>query len=94
MDATSSRLCMSAAPKVSAQAHDCGQPQFMSTPLTWGASSFVVRDISSGELTPSWRMVGGGERSVVKSKKLVRNVLIHIDFVGRRKLNDPMPTGD
>jgi len=34
IDATNSRLCIKAAPRVSAHAQDCGQPQLMSMPLT------------------------------------------------------------
>ena len=67
IEATSSRLCMSAAPRVSAQAQDWGQPQFMSIPFTKGESRVVQRDISRGEFTPNWAIVGGEERESVKS---------------------------
>jgi hypothetical protein len=62
---------------VSAQAQDWGQPQLMSTPLTWGARRCVVRNISSGEFTPSWRIVGGGVGLVVKSGLVSLCLKIH-----------------
>lgn len=71
IDATRSGFCIRAAPRVSAQAQDWGQPQLMSMPFTWGARSVVVRAISRGELTPSWAIVGGGLGEVVKSGEAV-----------------------
>lgn len=67
MDATSSLLCMSAAPRVSAHAHDWGQPQLRSMPFTCGAIMVVARAISRGELHPNWAMVGGAFGEAVKS---------------------------
>lgn len=50
---------MSAAPRVSAHAHDCGHPQLRSTPDTNGAASDDARASSRGVLAPNWRIVGG-----------------------------------
>lgn len=72
MDATNSRLCIKAAPRVSAHAHDCGHPQLISMPLTYGASRVVAREISSGELQPNWTIVGGAVGDVVKSAADIR----------------------
>jgi hypothetical protein len=62
-------LCISAAPRVSAQAHDWGQPQFRSTPETWGAMRDVARENSRGEEAPNWIIVGiaDGVEGSVKS---------------------------
>ena len=70
MEETRAGWFINAAPRVSAQAQDCGHPQFISMPFAWGARRVVVRDISSGEFTPSWAIVGGGK----DSKLHVRNV--------------------
>jgi hypothetical protein len=54
---------MSAAPRVSAHAQDCGQPQFMSIPFTKGESRVVARDFEGrvyAELGDCWWR-GGGE---------------------------------
>lgn len=59
MSRTSSRRFMSAAPSVSAQAHDWGQPQLRSTPETKGAARAEARASSRGLLAPNWRIVGG-----------------------------------
>ena len=66
---------MSAAPRVSAQAQDWGQPQFMSMPFTKGESRLVQREISRGEFTPSWAIVGGEEGESVKSGGFVSLLL-------------------
>lgn len=39
----------------------------MSIPFTKGESRVVQREISRGEFTPSWAIVGGEERESVKS---------------------------
>lgn len=59
MSLTSSRFSIRAAPSVSEQAHDCGQPQLMSTPPAYGATRDDARDTSAGELAPNWTIVGG-----------------------------------
>ena len=59
MSRTSSRWFIRAAPSVSAHAHDWGQPQLRSTPLTKGAARTDARESSRGLLAPNWRMVGG-----------------------------------
>ena len=71
-EATSERLCISAAPRDSAQAQDWGQPQLMSIPFMYGARRVVVREISRGLLTPSWAIVGGEVGERVKSGCSVR----------------------
>lgn len=59
MPRTSSLFSMRAAPSVSAQAHDWGQPQFRSTPLQCDATSVDALASSRGTLAPNWTMVGG-----------------------------------
>lgn len=53
MSRTSSRLSISAAPRVAAQAHDCGHPQLRSTPLAEGATRVAARESSWGSLAPN-----------------------------------------
>lgn len=75
---TSSRCSIRAAPRVSAQAHDCGQPQLMSTPFTYGATRDAARDTSRGELAPNWTIVGtvGPAIDMVKSEQEVSGEIL------------------
>lgn len=59
MSRTSSRWFIRAAPKVSAQAHDCGHPQLRSTPWVEGATRADARASSKGSFAPNWTIVGG-----------------------------------
>lgn len=59
MSRTSSLFSIKAAPRVSEQAHDWGQPQFRSTPLLNGATREEALASSCGTLAPNWTIVGG-----------------------------------
>ena len=87
MSLTSSRFSIRAAPKVSAQAHDWGQPQLRSTPFTYGATRDVALDTSKGELAPNWTIVGtvGPAVDMVKSEPHVSCGLLFPFLVKRRE---------
>lgn len=58
---------MRAAPRDSAHAQVCGQPQLRSTPETWGATRRAARENSIGEEAPNWTIVGMGWVPKVRS---------------------------